>query len=150
MGGAAIIWRKIKRPRNARGRVTQIALRRTGTPAFFPVSAHTPRSPIVSPEHRVEFRAGSRLESPKLARAGRRGPPAHLADAQLPRHNRLAEIGFGRIVERSPARCIPLQPLPLPGFPDPLHSLRLLRLVLVQKCDRPPPPASWPESASSR
>jgi hypothetical protein len=36
-----------------------MALRRTGTPAFFPVSAHTPRSPIVSPEHRVEFRAGS-------------------------------------------------------------------------------------------
>jgi hypothetical protein len=56
---AAIIWQKIKRPRNARGRVTQMALRRTGTPAFFPVSAHTPRSPIVSPEHRVEFRAGS-------------------------------------------------------------------------------------------
>jgi hypothetical protein len=36
-----------------------MALRRTGTPAFFPVSAHTPRSPTVSPEHRVEFRAGS-------------------------------------------------------------------------------------------
>jgi hypothetical protein len=55
---AAIIWQKIKRPRNARGRVTQMALRRTGTPAFFPVSARTPRSPTVSPEHRVEFRAG--------------------------------------------------------------------------------------------
>ena len=36
-----------------------MALRRTNTPALFPVSAHTPRSPTVSPEHRVEFRAGS-------------------------------------------------------------------------------------------
>ena len=70
--------------------------------------------------------------------AGRHGLPGDLAGAQLRRNNRLAEIEFGRIVERSPACCIPLQRLPLPGFPGPLHSLRLLRLVLVQKCDRPP------------
>jgi hypothetical protein len=42
----AQVWRAIKRPRNARGRVTQMALRRTNTPAFFPVSAHAPRLAI--------------------------------------------------------------------------------------------------------
>jgi hypothetical protein len=50
---------KNKAAPECRGRVTQMALRRTNTPALFPVSAHTPRSPTVSPEHRVEFRAGS-------------------------------------------------------------------------------------------
>jgi len=70
--------------------------------------------------------------------AGRRNLLCDLADEQLRRNNRLAEIEFRRIVERSPVRRIPFQCLPLPGLPGPLHSLRLLRLVLVQKCDRPP------------
>jgi hypothetical protein len=35
--------------------------------------------------------------------AGRHGLPGDLAGAQLRRNNRLAEIEFGRIVERSPA-----------------------------------------------
>jgi hypothetical protein len=48
--------------------------------------------------------------------AGRRNLLCDLADEQLRRNNRLAEIEFRRIVERSPARRIPFQCLPLPGF----------------------------------
>jgi hypothetical protein len=54
--------REIKRPRNAQGRVTQVALRRTWHASILPrLGAHTPfsESPAVSLVHRVEFRAGS-------------------------------------------------------------------------------------------
>jgi hypothetical protein len=56
---AAIIWQKIKRPRNAGAELPKW---RCGVPTrrhYSPSRRTHPRSPTVSPEHRVEFRAGS-------------------------------------------------------------------------------------------